>query len=765
MKFNLDSPASKTHFLLTTFLLAVIMVGITLQPAAATPAMDIIPDNVGDTINVGAADLMAPTDDFVITVQTDNAGDSLDTQFEIPTTGGGYNYNVDCDNDGTDEIIGATGNYICDYTSAGTYTVRIKDNTGLGTGFPRIYFNNGGDKDKLMTIEQWGTGQWTSMNNAFYGCSNLAGQAVDAPDLSSVLDMSNMFRSAASFNQNIGSWDTTNVVSMDSMFYSASDFNQDIGSWDTSSVTNMNSMFYFALSFNQDIGSWDTSNVTDMRYMFRSANVFNQDISSWDVSSVKMMHSMFRWAYAFNQDIGSWNTASVTDMNYMFSSATSFNQDIGSWNTSSVTNMSGMFRTASAFNQDIGGWDTSSVTNMNSMFQEASAFNQDIGGWDTSNVTNMGLMFRVNSAFNQYIGDWDTSKVTSMAFMFYDADAFDQDIGSWNTANVTDMHDMFRYASVFNQDIGSWDTSSVTVMNNMFYSASAFDQDIGGWDTSSVTNMNSMFRVASAFNQDLGSWDTSSVTDMSYMFANASAFNQDIGNWDTSSVTDMNHMFYNASAFDRDIGGWDVAALTDATNMFSFAKLSTPNYDALLIGWDAQSLQSGVTFNGGTSNYCTGEAARTNMINTDFWTITDGGKDCAQPEIEVTGLGVLIPDGDTTPSTNDGTDFGAMTVGSTPITHTFTISNPGFADLNLTGTPAVTLTGSTNFSVIQQPSSNTVISGTAVTFQITFNPQSMGVFTDTVTIENNDSDENPYTFMISGVGEVPYLIYLPLILR
>jgi hypothetical protein len=101
--------------------------------------------------------------DFVITVQTDNPGNSSDSQFTIPTTGGGYNYNVDCDDDGTDEEIGVTGNYTCTYTAADTYTVRISDNSGLDTGFPRIYFNNDLDRRKLLTIEQWGTGQWTSM--------------------------------------------------------------------------------------------------------------------------------------------------------------------------------------------------------------------------------------------------------------------------------------------------------------------------------------------------------------------------------------------------------------------------------------------------------------------------------------------------------------------------------------------------------------------------------------------------------------------------
>jgi hypothetical protein len=36
---------------------------------------------------------------------------------------------------------------------ANTYTIRIEDASGAETGFPCIYFNNGGDKDKLFTIE------------------------------------------------------------------------------------------------------------------------------------------------------------------------------------------------------------------------------------------------------------------------------------------------------------------------------------------------------------------------------------------------------------------------------------------------------------------------------------------------------------------------------------------------------------------------------------------------------------------------------------
>jgi len=87
----------------------------------------------------------------------------------------------------------------------------------------------------------------------------------------------------------------------------------------------------------------------------------------------------------------------------------------------------------------------------------------------------------------------------------------------------------------------------------------------------------------------------------------------------------MLSMFYNAVAFDQDLSGWDISSMTNASEMLDGTTMSTTNYSALLIGWEAGTHQSSVTFHGGNATYnAAGGTARTALLG-DGWTITDGG--------------------------------------------------------------------------------------------------------------------------------------------
>ena len=219
--------------------------------------------------------------------------------------------------------------------------------------------------------------------------------------------------------------------------------------------------------------------------------------------------------------------------------------------------------------------------------------------------------------------DWDVSQVTDMNNAFKDKNTFNGDISAWDTSSVTIMNSMFGYARAFNQDISNWDVSNVTNMEAMFLYASVFNGDISSWDVSNVTNMYDMFRSALSFNGDISSWDVSSVTNMKYTFYGTS-FNVDISSWDVSSVTNMRGMFY-AADFNQNIGSWDVSSVTNMDGMFSLGVLSVENYDALLTGWSALTLQQGVLFSNNRLQYCTAGDARQSIIEIYGWRIIDAG--------------------------------------------------------------------------------------------------------------------------------------------
>lgn len=124
------------------------------------------------------------------------------------------------------------------------------------------------------------------------------------------------------------------------------------------------------------------------------------------------------------------------------------------------------------------------------------------------------------------------------------------------------------------------------------------------------------------------------------------------------------------------------------------------------------------------------------------------------PEINIQGNSTNILDGDTTPTTADHTDFGNVNTTGGTLIRTFTIQNSGLGVLNLSGTPRVAISGTnaSDFTVTAVPSATVAGSGGSTTFQITFDPSADGVRNATVTIANNDSNENPYDFSIRGTG-------------
>ncbi len=126
------------------------------------------------------------------------------------------------------------------------------------------------------------------------------------------------------------------------------------------------------------------------------------------------------------------------------------------------------------------------------------------------------------------------------------------------------------------------------------------------------------------------------------------------------------------------------------------------------------------------------------------------------PEIALRGGSPLatISDGDSTPDTSDGTDFGTANVTGGTVARTFMITNSGNGILAVSG---IARTGShaADFTVSGITLPATVIAGGYTNFTVTFDPSAAGLRTATLYVTNNDCDEALYDFAIQGTGGVP----------
>jgi surface protein len=239
--------------------------------------------------------LLGSKNAFIITVKTDNAGTSGTNQFTIPTIDSGYAYTIQTSDGQT--ITGNNGNKTITFPTAGTYDVKITGN------FPRIYFNNGGDRLKLIDIKNWGRIFWTSMENAFFGCNSITTlTATDAPNLTNVISLSGMFSTCRNLLKiDVRFWDVSTIKNMFIMFIDCNVLNSlGVDNWDTSKVTDMGALFNRCTNINPEVQNWDTSSLIESSNTFKQNNSFNRSLSNWDISKITDMSGLLDSAYGMS---------------------------------------------------------------------------------------------------------------------------------------------------------------------------------------------------------------------------------------------------------------------------------------------------------------------------------------------------------------------------------------------------------------------------------------------------------------------------------
>ncbi len=123
------------------------------------------------------------------------------------------------------------------------------------------------------------------------------------------------------------------------------------------------------------------------------------------------------------------------------------------------------------------------------------------------------------------------------------------------------------------------------------------------------------------------------------------------------------------------------------------------------------------------------------------------------PVIQVSGNGLVVFSGDTSPRKEDNTDFGNANLTQQSVTKTFTIGNIGNQNLRLTSFTHVIISGvnASDFTLVSDAATN-VAAGASTTFTITFDPSALGVRNATITITSNDPSTATYSFSILGRG-------------
>ena len=276
---------------------------------------------------------------------------------------------------------------------------------------------------------------------------------------------------------------------------------------------------------------------------------------------------------------------------------------------------------------------------------EGWSFNGGGSAREITSVLSWGPLKLGNKAFNFFgcprltldtvIDVLDLTGVTNLTRMFAACQNLVtiNNVELWDTSLIQVFDAAFEKCQLFNDNLSDWNMSSTTSLKGMFRGCLSFNNDGSSlintqWDVSNVTDMSYMFQFCNLFNQPIGSWDVGLVQDMKYMFDGCDDFNQNISSWNVQNVQDMLSMFRGAIHFEQNIGSWNIQNVTDMNFMFTNVTLSTTNYNALLIGWAAQTVQPNVTFDAGNSQYTiaiAGAAKATLTSGPNNWVISDGG--------------------------------------------------------------------------------------------------------------------------------------------
>ncbi|WNB18553.1 BspA family leucine-rich repeat surface protein [Marivirga arenosa] len=534
---------------------------------------------------------------FITTWDTRNSISNADTLLILPISNNiDENYSVhweQIDNDlNSGDTIFMFNDPILIFDTPGIYRVSIRGEADV----IRFGLNGSDERNKLISIDQWGDIKWEDLFQAFKDCDSLRYNATDIPDLSQ--------------------------------------------------ITSLYGMFDDTYLFNGDIGNWDVSTVKDFQNMFRNANSFNQNLNNWDVSNAIRMRSMFEGAVKFNGDISDWNVAQVVDFEAFCLEAKAFDQSLNNWNISSASEMFGMLSYTGLSNENydstLAGWaaletapDSIILGAQNLGFCNDSARNflKESKAWGFSGDAYLCSEPFITIWNTNNPGSLDDNQIAIPATGGYYSVQWEEvgestNNGLINTNGSTTI--TFPHPGIYQLSIRG-DLEGLNFRNSdTWLTNSNKIIEIKQWGEIQWESLEAAFYKCDSLTYSAtDAPDLSLINSLAYIFSGTSKFNANLNNWDVSNISDFSNMFYMASGFNYDLSTWDVSNATSMTNMLSGSGLSLQAYDLTLIAWaQLDSLKTGVDLDASGLEYCFGKRARDFLLNQKGWTISGDVENC-----------------------------------------------------------------------------------------------------------------------------------------
>jgi len=220
------------------------------------------------TMAAGSGDSVVTTTDFVTVWRTTSDAETITLPLRSGFT---YNATVDWGDGTANSTITAfdDADRIHEYTTAGDYTVSI---SGV---FQAFYFNNAGDKLKLIEVQNLGAVGWTGTGliSAFHGCANLVSFTCGNSNTSAITSFSSTFNSCTNLvTVDASGLDTSAITSFSYTFNSCTNLvTVDTSGWDTSAVTSFYYTFYICTNLNKDISAFNISSLTNATGMMQAS--------------------------------------------------------------------------------------------------------------------------------------------------------------------------------------------------------------------------------------------------------------------------------------------------------------------------------------------------------------------------------------------------------------------------------------------------------------------------------------------------------------